>query len=283
RYTSHHSNRFTSRSSSDHSYLDYSSSGHSTLGHSLSDHSSSDHSSSRHSVLGHYVSGHTPPVTTIANSSTPSRFVYPPLARNSWYSESYRCWMSALLSTMYPPMTSKSSAGDSSSDLSARPSRKRCRSLAATATSSIPASGALDLSRADLLPPRKRIRDSISQEDSIKEEIYVDVLADIEANITTKEAATSMDVEAKIDAGIGMEVDVRVDVKDEVEDEDEVESSDRGTIKVEVDVVYGINILDGMLMPDAVERLEQVEKVVPDIYGHVMEIPLQRVEDIKMG
>nr|GEY40749.1 putative reverse transcriptase domain-containing protein [Tanacetum cinerariifolium] len=63
------------------------------------------------------------------------------------------------------------------------------------------------------------------------------------------------DVDAGIDACIGMEVDVGVDVKDEVEDE--VESSDRGNMEVEVDVVSGIDIPDGMLMPDAVERLEQ--------------------------
>ncbi|GKC10101.1 reverse transcriptase domain-containing protein, partial [Tanacetum coccineum] len=59
------------------------------------------------------------------------------------------------------------------------------------------------------------------------------------------------------DAGIGMEVDVGVDVEDEVEDE--VESSDRGTMEVGVDVVAGIDILDAMLMPDAVERLEHRE------------------------
>nr|GEY01602.1 hypothetical protein [Tanacetum cinerariifolium] len=39
--------------------------------------------------------------------------------------------------------------------------------------------------------------------------------------------------------------------------EDEVESSDRGTMEVGVDVVVGIDIPDGMLMPDVVEHLEQ--------------------------
>ncbi|GKC09126.1 hypothetical protein Tco_1000736 [Tanacetum coccineum] len=61
RYTSHHLDRFTFGSSSDHS--------------------SSDHSSSGHSISGHSLSGHTPPDTTKADSSIPSRFVYPPLAR----------------------------------------------------------------------------------------------------------------------------------------------------------------------------------------------------------
>ncbi|GJR16027.1 hypothetical protein Tco_0798679 [Tanacetum coccineum] len=235
RYTSHHLDRFTSGSSSSHL--------------------SSDHSSSWHSILGHSLSGHTPPDTTIADSSTPPRFVYPPLARTPRYSEAYRHWRSAPLSTMYPPMTSESSAGDSSSESSVEPSRKRCRSPAAIVISSIHASIALVPSRADLLPPRKRFRDSISPEDSIEEDIVTDVLADIKADVTAVEVVVDRDVEAGIDAGIGIKVDVGVDVEDEVEDE--VESSDRGTMEVGVDVVAGIDIPDGMLMPDV--RVEDIE------------------------
>ncbi|GJW49466.1 hypothetical protein Tco_0090817 [Tanacetum coccineum] len=156
RYTSHHLDRFTSRSSS-------------------------GHSSSGHSISGHSLFGHTLPDTTVADSSTPQRFVYPPLARTPRCSEAYLCWRSAPLSTMYPPTTPDSSARDSS------PSH---------------------------------MHGTISQE--------------------------------------RYEVDVGVDVEDEAEDE--VESSDRGTIEVGVDVVAGINIPDGMLMPDVVERLEQVEE-----------------------
>nr|GEX33768.1 hypothetical protein [Tanacetum cinerariifolium] len=79
-----------------------------------------------------------------------------------------------------------------------------------------------------------RFRDSISPEDSVEEDIDADELADIK-------------------------VDVGIDVKDDVEDE--VESSDRGTIEVRVDVIDGIDIPNGMLMPDAIERLEQLEEV----------------------
>ncbi|GJR57486.1 putative reverse transcriptase domain-containing protein [Tanacetum coccineum] len=281
RYTSHHLDRFTSGSSSDHSYLDHSSSRHSTSNHSSSGHSTSDHSSSGHSTSGHSLSGHTPPVTTIDDSSTPSRFVYLPLVRTSKYSEAYRRWRSAPLSTMYPLTTSESSSGDSSSKSSAIPSRKRYRSPAATVTASIPTLGALVPSRVDLLPPRKRFRDFISPEDSVKEDIDTDMLADIEADATAVEVATDMDIEAGIDACIGIEVDVGVDIEDEVEGE--VKSSDRGTMEVGVDVVVGIDNSDDMLMPDVVECLEQVEEVVQNIYGHVMEIPLQRVEDIESG
>ncbi|GKF01533.1 hypothetical protein Tco_0028456, partial [Tanacetum coccineum] len=235
RYTSHHLDHFTSGSSSSHS--------------------SSDHSSFGHSISSHSLSGHTPPDTTYADSSTPSIFVHPSLARTPRYSEAYLRWRSASLSTMYPPTTSESSAEDSSSESSAGPSRKRCRSPAATVISSIHATRDLVLSRADLLSPRKRFRDSISLEDSVEEDINTDVLKDIKADVTAVEVVVDRDVEGGIDAGISMEVDVGVDVEEEVEDE--VESSDRGTIEVGVDVVVGMDIPDGMLMPDAVERLEQ--------------------------
>ncbi|GKF29401.1 hypothetical protein Tco_0095743 [Tanacetum coccineum] len=70
-------------------------------------------------------------------------------------------------------------------------------------------------------------------------------------------------------------------LEDEVEDE--VESSDRGTIEVGVDLAARIDIPDAMLMPDAVEHLEQVKDGLQDIYDHVIEIPLQRIEDIETG
>ncbi|GJR19994.1 hypothetical protein Tco_0968521 [Tanacetum coccineum] len=125
---------------------------------------------------------------------------------------------------------------------------------AAIVTSSIHATRALVPSRADLLPPRKRFRDSISPEDSAEEDIDTDVLEDIKADATAVKVAVDRDVEARVDAGIDMEFDVRVGVEDEVEDE--VKSSDRGTMEVGVDLAAGIDIPDAMLMPDAVERLE---------------------------
>ncbi|GJR99865.1 reverse transcriptase domain-containing protein [Tanacetum coccineum] len=241
-----HSHRLALRYTSNH--LD-----HFTSGSSLS-HSSSDHSSSGHSISGHSLPGHLPVDTTVADSSTPLVFFHPPLARTPRCSEAYLRWRSTPLSTMSP---------------------------AATVTSSIHATKALVPSRADLLPPRKRFRDSVSPEDSVEEDIDTDVLGDIEANATTDEVAVDRDVKAGVNAGIGMEVDVGVDVEDEVEDE--VESSDRGTMEVGVDVVAGIDIPYGMLMPDAMERLEQVEEGLQDIYDHGIEIPLQRIEDIETG
>ncbi|GKF37295.1 hypothetical protein Tco_0114053 [Tanacetum coccineum] len=127
---------------------------------------------------------------------------------------------------MYLPTTSESSAGDSLSKSSAGPSCKSCKSRAATVTSSIYATRALVPSCADLLPPCKRFRDSISPEDSVKEDIDTDVLEDIKADATALEVA------------------------------------------VDRDVVTG---------------LMQVKKGLQDIYEHVMDIPLQRIEDIETG
>ncbi|GJS81951.1 hypothetical protein Tco_0748492 [Tanacetum coccineum] len=205
------------------------------------------------------------------------RFVHLSLARTPRCSEAYLHWRSVPLSTMYLPTTSESSAGDSSFKSTVRPSHKRCRSPIAIVTSSIHATRALVPSRADLLSPRKRFRDSISPEDNVEEDIDTDVLEDIEADVMAIKVAVDRDVEARVDAGIDMEVDVRIGV------EDEVESNDRGTIEVGVDLAAGIDIPDAMLMPDAVERLEQVEEGLQDIYDHVIEIPLQRIEYIKTG
>nr|GEW17128.1 hypothetical protein [Tanacetum cinerariifolium] len=164
--------------------------------------------------------------------------------RTPWCSEAYLCWKSASLSTMYPSMTFESSAGDSFFKSSVGPSSKRCRSPTATVNSSIHFTRALVPSRTDLLLPNKKFRDSISLEDSVKEDIDTDVLEDINVDSTVIEVAVDRDVEAGIDVGIGMEVDVGIDV------EDEVESSDRGTMEVGVDVDARINIPDGMLMLD---------------------------------
>ncbi|GKC49283.1 hypothetical protein Tco_1072028, partial [Tanacetum coccineum] len=77
------------------------------------------------------------------------------------------------------------------------------------------------------------------------------------ANATAIEVVVDRDVMSRIDADIDMEVNVGVDVEEEVVYE--VESSNRGTMMVGVDVVIGINIPNAMLMPDVVEHLDQLE------------------------
>nr|GFC61811.1 hypothetical protein [Tanacetum cinerariifolium] len=75
------------------------------------------------------------------------------------------------------------------------------RSLVATVISSIYTTRALVPFRADLLPLRKRFRDSISPEDNVEEDIDMDVLEDIKADATAIKVAVDRDVKARIDVG----------------------------------------------------------------------------------
>nr|GEX01168.1 hypothetical protein [Tanacetum cinerariifolium] len=206
RYTSHHLDRFTFESSSDHSSFD----------HSLEDHTSC------HSTSDHSLSRHTSPVTTIADSSSPLRFVYPPPTRT--------------LRVARPIIVR-----DLPHYLSCIHQRHLSHQLGILLLSHLPdhlardvgpcyycafiTSGALVPTHVDLLPPRNRFRDSYSLKDSVEEDIDAYVLADIKADATAVEVVANMDVEAEVDASI--------------------------------DVVARIEIQDGMLMPDAVECLEQ--------------------------
>ncbi|GKF04450.1 hypothetical protein Tco_0035118, partial [Tanacetum coccineum] len=109
---------------------------------------------------------------------TSPRLGYPP-RRAPRRSEAFRCWCAAPLSTLYPPTTSESSSGDSSerpmhlSSHAAGPSHKRCRSPVDLVPLSMPVTGSLALTRADLLPPRKRFTDSYSSEASLEEDVEV--------------------------------------------------------------------------------------------------------------
>ncbi|GKC72938.1 hypothetical protein Tco_1118821, partial [Tanacetum coccineum] len=146
-----------------------------------SDHHPSSSSSSLDSSPVH-SSGLDAPGQAHSGSSTrdvPPRLCYPP-RRALRHSEAFRRWCAASLSTLYPPTTSESSSGDSSerplhsSSHSAGPSRKRYRSPVDSVPSSTPVMGSLDPTHADLLPPRKRLRDSYSSEASIEEDSKTD-------------------------------------------------------------------------------------------------------------
>ncbi|GKC91620.1 hypothetical protein Tco_1152269, partial [Tanacetum coccineum] len=219
-------------------------------------------SSSSYSSLDHSLSGHTPLDTTDADSSTPHRFVHSSCDRTPRCS-TYPRWRSAPLSIMYPLTTSELSVGDSSSESSASPSRKRCRSPAAIMTSSIHATKALVPSRADLLPPRKRFRDCISPEDNVEEDIDTDVLEDIEADATVVKVAVDMDVEARVDASIDMEVDVRIGVEDEVEDE--VEAFGAGQRELE-----SRSMIDNGERASLLEQVASLERINLSLRGTIM-------------
>ncbi|GJY34705.1 reverse transcriptase domain-containing protein [Tanacetum coccineum] len=197
-------------------------------------------------------------------------------------SPSYRMALrSALLSTMYPPMTSESSAGDSSSKSSVGQSHKRCRSPTATAPLAIPALGALVPTRADLLSPRKRFKDSYSSEDSIEEDIDADVLADIKTNVG-------------VDAGIGMEVSVDIVSKDK--EKYDAESSTRDIIEIRMDRVIERVVADDIVKhtskdyPDLISADGSkgvmhigLDMAIQELYDHMHEILVDRITNIKVG
>ncbi|GJT23673.1 hypothetical protein Tco_0893610 [Tanacetum coccineum] len=109
-----------------------------------------------------------PPRTRHDNYSYPIReaFLLVDLTDTHLNGRAFLCWCAAPLSTLYPPTTLESSSGDSSkkplhsSSHSAGPSRKRCKSLVDSIPSSTPVMGSLAPTRADILPPHKRFRDS---------------------------------------------------------------------------------------------------------------------------
>ncbi|GJZ93255.1 hypothetical protein Tco_0665320 [Tanacetum coccineum] len=206
------------------------------VSHHSSDRHSSTDSSSSSVPSDHSLSGHTPPDTTDADSSTPQRFVHRSLARTPRHSEAFRRWRSAPLSTPYPPTTSESSLGSSSersldsSSPSSRPSRKRCRSPTASVPSPTHVSRSIAPTPADLLPPRKRFRDSYSPEDSGEEHMEVDT-ADAEA---VADVGISEGVVAHPEDGVGMgfEIaasDVREDDEERRNDEDKDKEPSAGS------------------------------------------------------
>ncbi|GJQ91723.1 hypothetical protein Tco_0002862 [Tanacetum coccineum] len=142
------------------------------------------------------------------------RLCYPP-RRAPRCSEAFRRWCAAPLSTLYPPTTSESSSGDSSkrplhsSSYSAGPSRKRCRSPINSVPSSTPVMGSLDPTRADLLPPRKRFRDSYSSKTSIEEDVEVGLID------------TGVDMELGIGDGDDVRDHVEIDLRDVRDDKEE--------------------------------------------------------------
>ncbi|GJX95450.1 hypothetical protein Tco_0351248 [Tanacetum coccineum] len=127
--------------------------------------------------------------------------------------------LDALDQAHFGSLTRDSSSGDSSerplhsSSHSAGPSRKRCRSPVDSVTSSMPVMGSLAPTRAHLLPPRKRFRDSYSSEASMEEE---------DTEIDPIE--TEVDMELGIGDGDDVRVHVEIDPRDVRDDTEEYEA-----------------------------------------------------------
>ncbi|GJT80078.1 hypothetical protein Tco_1054420 [Tanacetum coccineum] len=207
------------------------------VSHHSSDRHSSPDSSSSSLPSDHSLSGHTPPDTTDVDISTPPRFVHRSHDRTPRRSEAFRHWRSAPLSTPYPPTTSKSSLGSSSersvdsSSHSSGSSRKRCRSLTISVPSPTHDSRSIAPTPADLLPPRKRFRDSYSPEDSREEHMEVDT-ADAEAVV---DVGISDGVVAHPEDSIDMGVEIAASDVREDDEEFEAEASAADTREIVVD------------------------------------------------
>ncbi|GJS97078.1 hypothetical protein Tco_0804046 [Tanacetum coccineum] len=194
------------------------------------------------------------------------------------YSEAFRRWRSAPLSTPYPPTTSESSLDSSSersldsSSLSAGPSRKRCRSPTTSVPSSTPVSRSIAPTHVDLLPPRKRFRDSYSPEDSREEHMEIGT-ADAEA---VADLGIGDGVGAHTEDGIGMGVEIAASDIREDEEEFEAEASAGGTMEIAVDplVTGGISESTRGDVPD-------LEGTLYDIVHYMSEVPLDRITEFE--
>ncbi|GJZ29873.1 copia protein, partial [Tanacetum coccineum] len=221
------------------------------VSHHSSDRHSSPDSSSSNVPSNHSLSEHTPPDTI--DRSVP-------------------------LSTPYLPTTSESSLGSSSersfdsSSPSSRPSHKRCRSPTTSVPSPTHVSRSISLTLADLLPPRKRFRDSYSPEDSGKEHIEVDT-ADAEA---VADVGISEGVVAHPEDGVGMGFEIAAsDVReDDVEFEPEASAADTRE-----------NAVDLLAIGDSSESsrggLPDLEDTIYDIVHYMLKVHIVRITEIK--
>ncbi|GJU35920.1 putative reverse transcriptase domain-containing protein [Tanacetum coccineum] len=193
--------------------------------------------------------------------------------------------------------------------ISARPYRKRCRSLTTLVPAASPVPRALSPVRADLLPPHKRIKDSDSVTDfevSLEVGFVSYVPREIGLGIDVEdsyepytELDIDPDVQADIDACIAFVddiasrwMDVRVKIRTMVEEE--AKSSARGTIEIGVDRLTHPVVSDDTAkavrenFPELVsadESLEVMQRgldvVMHELYDHMVEIPVHRVRVIE--
>ncbi|GKE38682.1 hypothetical protein Tco_1462087, partial [Tanacetum coccineum] len=123
-----------------------------------------------------------------------------------------------------------------SSSRSARPSRKRCRSPVDFVPSSTPVMGSLAPTRANLLTPRKRFRDSYSSEASIEEDTEIDPIE------------TEVDMELGIGDGNDVKDHVKIDPRDVRDDTKEYEADTSVGVTIEV----GIDLMSAPIVEEEI-------------------------------
>ncbi|GKF80685.1 hypothetical protein Tco_0239287, partial [Tanacetum coccineum] len=209
-------------------------------------------------------------------------------------SEAFRRWCTTPLSTLYPPTTSESSLGESperplhSSSHSAGPSRKRCRSPIDYVPSSTLVMGSLAPTRTDLLPPRKRFKDSHSSKASIEKDTEIDPIE------------TEVDMELGIGDGDDVRDHVEINHRDVRDDTEEYEADTSAEDTVEVGInprsvpvadekseePAGEDSSDSSGTRDSIVRsfkeiLIDLDDAVHDFYHHMSEVRIDRIVKIE--
>ncbi|GJZ92083.1 putative reverse transcriptase domain-containing protein, partial [Tanacetum coccineum] len=190
----------------------------------------------------------------------------------------FRRWRSTPLSTPYPPTTSESSLGSSferlldSSSLSSRPSCRSCRSPTASIPSPTHVSRSIAPTPADLLPPRKRFRDSYSPEDSREEHMEVDTAdAKVVADIGIIDG-----VVAHTEDGVGIGVGISASDVREDNEEFKAEASAADTREI---------IVDPLAIGDSFESsrggIPNLEDTIYDIVHYMLEVRIDRITEIE--
>ncbi|GKF45280.1 hypothetical protein Tco_0131832, partial [Tanacetum coccineum] len=192
----------------------------------------------------------------------------------------------------YPPRRApqQSSSGDSLerplhlSSHVAGPSHKRCRSPVDSAPLSTLVMGSLAPTRADLLPPRKRFRDSYSSEASIEEDAEVGPIE------------TGVDIELGIGDGDDVRDHVEIDPKGVRDDtkEYEADASTGDTVEVGIDLMSTPIVEEEIVEPteedsfdssgirDGIVRLFEdmlidLGDAVREFYHHMSEVRIDRI------
>ncbi|GJT13238.1 hypothetical protein Tco_0860280 [Tanacetum coccineum] len=242
---------------------------------SLDHHPSSSSSSSDSSLI--HSSGLDAPDYAHSGSSTRDvspRLCYPP-RKAPRRSEAFCRRCAATLSTLYPPTTSESSSGDSSerplhsSSHSAGPSRKRCRSQVDYVPSSTPVMRLLAPTRTDLLPSRKRFRDSYSSKANIEEDTEIDPIE------------TEVDMELGIGVGNDVRDHVEIDPRDVRDDTEEYEADTSVG-----DTPAGEDSSDSSSTRDGIVRTFEdmpidLDDAVRNFYHHMSEVHIDRIVGIE--
>nr|GEX61849.1 hypothetical protein [Tanacetum cinerariifolium] len=200
----------------------------------------------------------------------------------------------AIQPSSYPFVSSSSSSSGSSHSSSFDTSHTPSGILPRKRQQSHP-SGPLSSTRAYLLPPHKRFRGTstashyeASMDDSIEANVEVDVEADAK---TDSEADSETDVKAytkplidtdiEADDAADVEANIGADIEPTIKAETNAEDSVGDTIDIVIDVVIVPVTPDDLFASTVAKQLDEYEETMQGMYEHLLEMLIQRLEDIK--